>query len=149
MSGHYCSDEPDSPTTEPRVHRSRRIRSTSRGRLNIHSDEDKNHGRVGSGCATNSATGRNTRDNRRTQVLPFQWTDFDIDASLEFISGEGQLELKLRIGSDSTMVAKSQDSSDSEGEFFCRFLKFRFLSQNISFSFFLQIKYSMKSVITE
>ena len=121
-SGSYSSE--DLPQAEPRTQRSRRIRNSSRNRSKIESEDEKSEI-----CVTRRAE-RVTET--KTRVLTFQWTDFDIDASLEFITGGSESESNNHVESDSTMVAKSQESSDSEGEFqfqnfkiFCHVILFK------------------------
>ena len=113
-SGSYSSE--DLPQAEPRTQRSRRIRNSSRNRSNIQSEDEKYKG-----CVTKPVE-RETE--KKTQRLTFQWTDFDIDASLEFITGVTESESYNHVESDSTMVAKSQESSDSKGEFQFQIFKF-------------------------
>ena len=104
-SGSYSCK--DFKQTEPK--RTRRIRfSEPCGQ----SEQEKKQ----KGCDSND---RRTDRGKKTQGLTFQWTDFDIDASLEFISGSSTPG-----ASKASVVAKSQDSSDSKGEFLANLVDF-------------------------
>ena len=133
-SGSYCSEDlPQAETEpEPRTQRSRRIRNSSRKRSNIESEGDERHHKSFDTIRVERDTDTGTRK-KKTHRLIFQWTDFDIDASLEFITGVIDLESNTCVKRDSTMVAKSQESSDSEGQFHFQNLNFFLLCVIILF----------------